>query len=196
MPDDDAMRLFAAVVPPEGVRQELFDIVRAVNPGTPELDAVSVQDMRLPVSSFGNVAKNDADSLLHVLRAAASRWPRPRLWFNGSAALEFPGDESIWARVAGDVDGLLEVGRGVPVAVQPLGFLVDRRKFRTWLSVGTITDHTTAPYLERLTAALDGFTSAPWTLESLTVFRRVPVKGEQEEEDVVLEELPLREEAA
>ena len=154
------MRLYAALVPPMHVRDELADLVSSVAPGTPELTPVPPVEMRVPVTNFGNVTLNDSLRLVEVLRDAAGRWPRPTVHCSGSAALEFEGDRSVWSRIEGDLDELLEVGRGVPKVVQPLGFLVDRRKFRPWISVGTITENTTLPYLEKLTEVLDGFTGS------------------------------------
>ena len=185
------MRLYAAVVPPMRVREELADLVSSVAPGTPELEPVAVQDMRIPVTNFGNVALNDTVKLLDTLREAARSWPCPTLTCSGSAALEYEGDRSVWSKLDGDLDELLEVGRGVPKVVQPLGFLVDRRKFRPWLAVGSITEATTLPYLEKLTAALDGFRSSEWTLETLTVFRKVPT-DENGVDETVHEEIALR----
>jgi hypothetical protein len=93
---------------------------------------------------------------------------------HGSAALEWPGDENVWSRLHGDLDALFTIGRGVPVAVKSLGFLVDRRAFRPWLAAGSITETTTAPYLEKLVAALDDFTSSPWQFDRLSVMRKSP----------------------
>jgi RNA 2',3'-cyclic 3'-phosphodiesterase len=185
------MRLFSAIVPPEAARQELAAVVAAVSPGTDQLAATPVELMRIPVTSFGNVAQREADQLLSKLRRGAADWPRPEVLFNGSAALEWPGDESVWAKVDGDADGLREIGRGVPVAVKALGFLVDRRAFRPWLSVGTITDHTTAPYLEQLVAALEDFKGMPWQVETLSVIRKVPQEAPGQVEEVVIDEVPL-----
>jgi 2'-5' RNA ligase len=184
------MRLYAAIVPPEAARAQLADLVQSVAPATPELAPTNVSDMRIPVTSFGNVTLSDSSVLLSTLRDVARGWTRPELRFHGHAALEWEGDKNVWAKIDGDLDNLLTVGRGVPVAVQPLGFLVDRRKFRPWLSVGTITDATTLPYLERLTAALDDFDGKTWTVDSLTVFRRVPI-DEKGVDEVILEEIPL-----
>ncbi len=184
------MRLYAALVPPENARAELADLVRSVAPGTRELTPVTVGDMRMPVTNFGNVALQDAETLLRTLRHEAARWSPPELRFHGHAALEWEGDTCVWSKLDGDVDDLVTVGREVPKVVQPLGFLVDRRKFRPWLAVGSITDATTLPYLERLTTALDEFKGALWTLETLTVFRKMPV-DERGIDEVVLEEIPL-----
>jgi 2'-5' RNA ligase len=185
------MRLFAAIVPPEPVRAELFSAVNAVAVGTAQLDIIPVDSMRLPITSFGNVTQRDCDQMLRALVREAVQWPRPTVRFSGSAALEFEGDRSVWSRVDGDLDSLFTVGRGVPSAVKRLGFLVDRRRFRPWLAVGTITETTSAAYLERLVAALDEFTGQLWTLESLSIIRRVPRDEAGQVDDVVIEEVPL-----
>lgn len=184
------MRLFSALVPPEHVRAELAALVARVSPRSRELDPVPAAHMRIPVTSFGNVAQREADQLLKLLREHGRTWRAPEVRFAGAAALEWPGDESVWARLEGDVDALVAVGRGVPVAVKPLGFLVDRRVFRPWLSLGTITDQTTAPYLERLVAAVADYRGPAWTVDRLTVLKRVPSATGQSEE-VVIEEVPL-----
>ena len=185
------MRLFAAIVPPEEARKELAEVVRAAGPDTPELAAVPTAEMLIPVTGFGNVSQRDAVQLVSKLTRAAASWPRPDLRFAGSAALEWPGDENVWARLDGDVDGALTIGRGVPPAVKTLGFLVDRRAFRPWMAVGSITDHTTAPYLERLVDQLDEFKGTMWTLESLSIVRKVPLDEAGKVEEVVLDEVPL-----
>lgn len=185
------MRLYAALVPPPRVRDELADLVASVAPGTRELTPVPPEAMRIPVTNFGNVTLSDSLRLLEVLRDSARKWPRPTVHCSGSAALEFQGDRSVWSRVDGDLDDLLEVGRGVPKVVQPLGFLVDRRKFRPWISVGTITEDTTLPFLEKLTGVLDGFSGTPWSVDTLTVFKKIPI-DENGADEAVHEEIPLR----
>ena len=184
------MRLYAALVPPPRVRDELADLVASVAPGTRELTPVPPAAMRIAVTNFGNVTLNDSLRLLEVLRDSARTWPRPTVRCSGSAALEFEGDRSVWSRIEGDLDDLFEVGRGVPKVVQPLGFLVDRRKFRPWISVGSITEDTTLPYLEKLTGVLDGFFGTPWTVDTLTVFKKLPI-DENGSDEAVHEEIPL-----
>ena len=115
----------------------------------------------------------------------------PELRFAGGAALEWPGDESVWAKLDGDVEKLVTIGRGIPRAVQKLQLFVDRRQFRPWLSVGTITDRTTAPYLEDLVARLDAFSGRSWTQETVSLMKNIPQEPDHPYE--VVEELPLGE---
>lgn len=168
------MRLFAAVLPPRSAVLELADLVASVAPRTAELTPVPVDAMMLPITNFGNVAQRDAVLLLEELEQEASRWSSGVLKFTGGTALEWRGDENVWAKIGGELDVLTNVGRSVPPVVQRLGFFVDRRAFRPWLAVGSITDHTTAPYLEKLVAALDAFEGQPWPLDEVCVMRRLP----------------------
>jgi RNA 2',3'-cyclic 3'-phosphodiesterase len=198
------MRLFAAIVPPRPVLEEVVAVLDSVRPvtaspepaprpllrrlvgrGAPppppaeplvdrELDRPPLEEMHIPLTSFGNVTLGDSIKLANALRAAVAGWPRAEVSFAGAAALEFKGDESVWARLTGDLDAVNLIGRGVPQVVQRLGFFVDRRVFRPWLSVGTITDETTAPYLESVVAALDAFRGRPWTLEHVHLMRWPP----------------------
>ncbi len=212
------MRLFAAIVPPREVVDELRELVLSVNaapgggehkakrglmgrlaagrdkaPETPtsseELDVPEVEEMYLPITMFGNVALGDSVQLANALRAEAATWQQPTLYFTGGGALEFPGDESVWAKLGGDLDALTVIGRGVPQIVQRLGFFVDRRQFRPWLSVGTITDDTTAPYLERLVERLESFRGRSWTVESVALMKRLTEDGPDTME--LVEDMPL-----
>jgi 2'-5' RNA ligase len=211
------MRLFAAIVPPRGVVDEVLETVHAVRPPsdaagahkrggllsrfgsgrtatpdafeTDQLSVPSAVQTYLPLTGFGNVTLGDSVQLTKALRTEALTWERPTLHLQGGAALEFPGDESVWAKLEGDVDALHVIGRGVPQIVQRLGFFVDRRQFRPWLSVGTITDTSTAPYLEKVVDALDAFRGQSWTVEHISLMKRLPEEGPDSFEE--MEQLPL-----
>jgi 2'-5' RNA ligase len=149
------------------------DPQQLTQPTTHELDSPDVEDMYIPLAGFGNVTLADATKLGAALRPQVAAWSAPELMFSGAAALEFPGDQSVWAKLDGDLDALNTIGKGVPLAVQRMGYFVDRRKFRSWLSVGTITETTTAPYLERLVAALDGFRGESWLVEGVSLMKGI-----------------------
>ena len=154
-----------------------------------QLDTVDVTLMHIPVTYFGNLTLGDSVTLADTLRGEVASWSRPELRFAGGAALEWTGDESVWAKLDGDVDDLLTIGRGIPPVAQKMQLFVDRRQFRPWMSVGTITDKTTAPYLEDLVARLDRFKGRTWTQETVTLLKGVPHENETPFE--IHEELPL-----
>jgi 2'-5' RNA ligase len=213
------MRLFAAILPPRDVLEEVMRVVRSVDGPEPtpeepksrwrpfggrsggptavvqdsaksQLTRPEVDRMYIPITGFGNVTLGDSVKLAKALRTEVASWRRPEVAFAGGAALEFKGDESVWAKLDGDIDDLRTVGRGVPHVVQRLGFFVDRRQFRPWLSVGTITDDSTAPYLESVVAALDGFRGRTWTVEAVSLMRR-PADTTDPEAFEELERMPL-----
>lgn len=213
------MRLFAAILPPRDVLEEVMRVVRSVDGPEPtpeepksrwrpfggrsggatavaqgsaksELTRPEVDTMYIPITGFGNVTLGDSVKLAKALRLEVASWRRPEVAFAGGAALEFKGDESVWAKLDGDIDDLKTVGRGVPHVVQRLGFFVDRRQFRPWLSVGTITDDSTAPYLESVVAALDGFRGRTWTVEAVSLMRR-PADTTDPEAFEEMERMPL-----
>ena len=213
------MRLFAAILPPRDVLEEVMRVVRSVDGPEPtpeepksrwrpfggrgggatavaqgsaksELTRPEVDTMYIPIYGFGNVTLGDSVKLAKALRLEVGSWRRPEVAFAGGAALEFKGDESVWAKLDGDIDDLRTVGRGVPHVVQRLGFFVDRRQFRPWLSVGTITDDSTAPYLESVVAALDGFRGRTWTVEAVSLMRR-PADTTDPEAFEEMERMPL-----
>jgi len=205
------MRLFAAILPPRPVLEELHRIVTtaeaervapqrkgllgrlgggsrsepAPTEGSPELDVAPVEEWYLPLTSFGNVTLGDSRRLADAMRTEAGGWAQPELHFAGGTALEWRGDDSVWAKLEGDLDALGTIGKGVPQIVQRLGFFVDRRQFRPWLAVGTITPATTAPYLEKVVAALTAYRSRSFVVDSISLMKRLP----DADSDVAFEEL-------
>ena len=209
------MRLFAAIVPPRSALDELVNVIRSVHPtgeapaprkglrariaggaqpAAPEdndqLTMPELRQMYLPLTGFGNVTLGDSRRLADALRAEASTWGQPELCFAGGGALEWRGDESVWVKLDGDIDALGTIGRGVPQIVQRLGFFVDRRQFRPWLSVGTITTKTSAPYLESLVAALEEFRGKSWIVEGISLMKGLPV-AEKKDGFEEMERMPL-----
>lgn len=209
------MRLFAAIVPPRAVLEEVLEVVQGVRPPAQpqeqrrglrarfgsghgqatqqvtddELTVPDLAQMYVPLTGFGNVTLGDSVQLSKALRTEAQTWERPTVRLAGGTALEFRGDESVWAKITGDVDALQTIGRSVPQVVQRLGFFVDRRQFRPWLSVATITESTTAPYLQAVVDALEGFEGQTWTIDSISLMKRLPEEGQHAFEE--MEQMPL-----
>ena len=125
--------------------------------------------IQLLVTEFGNLTTNDARGLAEQITDVTREWDAPTVRFAGGTALDFPGDWSVWAKLAGDVDELAEIARAVTQCVERLGLFVDRRLFRPMVPIATVTPATTGPYLEAVVAALDAFDGEDWQVElSLT----------------------------
>jgi 2'-5' RNA ligase len=141
------------------------------------LDHVAIGSMQLPITGFGNLTTSDAYRLAEAVTEAAAEWTAPTVRFAGGTALDFPGDWSVWAKLDGDVDSLMAIARGVTQSVERLGFFVDRRAFRPMLSVATVTEATTGPYLEAVVGALEAFRGDEWTVDHITLTKDGFVDG-------------------
>ncbi|MCW2754044.1 MAG: hypothetical protein JWQ32_1455 [Marmoricola sp.] len=208
------MLVNGALVPPRAALDELADVVRSVRrrveivapapaprfgrrppvqvptePLEPPLEDVALAILRLPITGFGNVTSGDAHKIIETIAAAAAEWMPPTVCFTGGAALEFPGDRSVWAKLAGDLDALSEIARGVPQCVERLGFFVDRRVFRPMLSIATVTNATIAADLETVVAALDAFRGQDWIVDSIILTTEAFVGGRSETQE--LERIPV-----
>ena len=127
--------------------------------------------MSLPIAGFGNVTSADAIRLGDALQTAAAGTPGATVRLAGGTALEFTDDRNVWARLAGDVDGLRSMAREVTQVVEQHGFFVDRRKFRPMMCVGTVTAATTAPFLESVVAALEEFSGESWDVDQVCLLK-------------------------
>ncbi len=193
------MHVHAAFLPPSPIRQALADLVTAQEPAPPEaaparrgvfgrrtpdqvpapqgplLDAFDPEQILLPITDFGFLTSGDARRLVDALDAVCGPLPRPTVRVSGGAALVDPADRSVWADVTGTDDELgamRAIAQAVVSGVEPLGFFCDRRQFRPRFPIATITDDTTVEHLEQVLAALDGYSSEPWTIDEVAVIQR------------------------
>jgi len=171
---------------------ELDDVVRSVKGGASELEQVPPDLLQVPLATFGNVSLVDAVKLADALAKHATEWAPVELCFAGGTALEWPGDESVWAKLDGDLEHLAMIGRSIPPLVARLGYLVDRRKFRSWVSVGQITDSTTPVYLQALVDALEAYRGPVWTSREICLLNeRYPTRETEEMRIEVYRKIPL-----
>ncbi len=185
------MRLSAALLPPGSVLEDLAAVVRSVRGSDVELYPVPPEEMLLPLAHFGNVGLTDRMALREVMEEEVARWAPLELRFRGGSALVDDGDDSVWAQLDGDIEQMVAMGTVIPRVVQRLGFLIDRRVFRTRVRVARITPATTVEFLERLLARLEGYSGPAWTAHDVVLLRRhLGIDGEKPGFDV-LHELPL-----
>lgn len=189
MSDHVRMRMYAAILPPPAVLEDLAAVVRSVPGCGVELAAVPAHLLHLPLGNFGNVSVTDRIELREALASELAALPPMQLRFAGGAALVTDGDDSVWAHVGGDVDELSVLGALVPRVVQRLGFLIDRRVFRTRMRVGRITDATSLEFLERMLQRLDGYVGPAWTVHDVALLRHL--SGEDPHDEGALELMHL-----
>ena len=191
MPDHVLMRMSAALIPPPPVLEDLAAVVRSVRGHETQLEPVPAELMRLPLGNFGNVGLTDRMAVQESLADEVSRLAPLQLRFRGGSALVDPGDDSVWAELSGDLEQLTAVGALIPRVVHRLGFLIDRRAFRTRMRVGRITPTTSVEFLERLLSRLDGYSGPAWTSHHVSLLRHLSGDTASEPVFEVMHELRL-----
>ena len=167
------MRVTVAFVVPEQVLDEV-EAALARTPVPPdELDRVGRGSMLLPVFSLGNVTRPEATAVADFLRASLDHdQPAPRVRLEGVWALETEGDPTIGLPLVGEVDPVDTLVRTLWDLVPLRGYYVDRRRWARRLTIGSVTQTTSLPVLERLVADLSSFRSSTWPLASVSLVRK------------------------
>lgn len=166
------MQVTVAFVPPRPVLDELNKIVDASGWSLGDLDRIAPPEMQLSVAAFGNVTRGDTVNVVSALSRLSADWPPPpTLRFSGGAAVEWPGDQTVWAKLTGGVEALEAVAQSIAPAMLRLGYAVDRRRFRPWMPLGNVTATTELDFLERLLAGLDAHQGEPWEATHLSLLR-------------------------
>jgi 2'-5' RNA ligase len=193
----DSVFLFAAIVPPREVLDEVWSVAEAtaaeapagppqpgkrkasrrrlfggkasaqVEPPEPVIAFAPVKDVNLAMAKFGNLALNDATRLAEAVAEAAAEWPVPRLRFGGYSTLESEYDPSVWVELEGDLAQLQTVIRGVHEIAKGLRLFVDRRVFQPRVRLGGVLPNATEPELEALLARLARSETTAWAQDRM-----------------------------
>lgn len=192
MRENDLVYLFAALVPPREILDELWSVAdympgppardlrqtgwrrarrglrhrevatAGVDAPAPVLDRAPVAHVQLVIAKFGNLALNDANRLGEALGRSAAEWSSPRLRLSGYSSHVTDGDPSIWVDLEGDLDALHAVARGVHEVAKGLRLFVDRRIFQPRVRLGSVRPSATEAEVEALLAELDRFETNAW----------------------------------
>ena len=128
-------------------------------------DAVFVR-----VCKFGNVTLTDAQSLVKAFEEAASTWATPLVRvvdIHLGEAAPF----SVTARLEGELDVLADIFRGTLEVAQEQGFFLDRRSFRSELSLGSVAAPPDAMVPESLPGAVIPVDGVAWQVTHLQLLR-------------------------
>jgi hypothetical protein len=197
------MQLHAVVVPPPGTAQATLEAARALAPSPPgpgdeprpgflgrlrgrrepepvegptvTLAEAPPEAVRVRLAKFGNVTATDAAGLVEALGAVAGTWRVPVLYVTALAVGEAHPFE-VTARLEGDVDDLRDIHRNVNEVAHSQRFFLDRRNFRSELTLGSIRAEDGAP--PPLAGAEVPCRGAYWSPSHLTLLRSSFAAGE------------------
>ncbi|MBT3154799.1 RNA 2',3'-cyclic phosphodiesterase [Streptomyces sp. CHD11] len=170
------MRLFAAVLPPEDVVQELADVVGRLRklPGADGMRWTGRAGWHFTLAFYGEVDDGLVPELTDRLARAAARTHPFELALHGGG--QFGHGRALWAGAAGDLRTMrLLAGRAGAAARKAGVGREDHRRYRAHLTVARSRDAVDVrPYLD----ALHGFRGRPWTVDELVlVLSRLPTSG-------------------
>ncbi|MFB7502180.1 RNA 2',3'-cyclic phosphodiesterase [Streptomyces broussonetiae] len=175
------MRLFAAVLPPEHVVQELAAEVAELKrlPGAGALRWTGRPGWHFTLAFYGEVADDVVPALSDRLSRAAHRTPPFRLAVRGGG--QFGHGRALWAGASGDLETLRLLAERAEAAARKAGVpMAEHRRYQAHLTVARSRDgFEVRPYVD----ALAGFTSSDWAVAELVLMRsnlpRSGVRGEQ-----------------
>lgn len=161
------MRLFAAVDPPESVRDDLKRSIRRKGPG---LRWTPSEQWHLTLAFYGEVSDSIADDLTARLARAASRTPPLSLQIKGAGC--FPRQPNaakvLWAGIEGDLVPLSLLADRCVAAGRRSGLIMEKRKFKAHLTLARARHP--ADMSGRL-AELWDYVGPSWTASTLRLVR-------------------------
>ncbi|MFE0515205.1 RNA 2',3'-cyclic phosphodiesterase [Streptomyces sp. NPDC058964] len=175
------MRLFAAVLPPQDVTNELaaeVDVLRRL-PGAEGLRWTGRPGWHFTLAFYGEVDDELVPDLSERLERAARRSAPFPLAVSGGG--QFGHGRALWAGAEGDLEALRLLADRAEAAARKAGVpMGEHRRYKAHLTVARSRD---AVDVRRCVESLRDFTSSTWTVADLVLVRsnlpRSGVPGEQ-----------------
>ncbi|MET7476358.1 RNA 2',3'-cyclic phosphodiesterase [Streptomyces sp. NPDC005648] len=170
------MRLFAAVLPPEDVAEELAVAVAGLRklPGADRLRWTGRPGWHFTLAFYGEVGDDVVPGLSRRLERAARRTGAFELAVRGGG--QFGHGRALWAGAEGDLAALRLLADRAEAAGRKAGVeMGEHRRYKAHLTVARSRDAVEVrPYLE----ALDRFAGSRWTVGELALVRSsLPTSG-------------------
>ncbi|MFI7410566.1 RNA 2',3'-cyclic phosphodiesterase [Streptomyces sp. NPDC049627] len=170
------MRLFAAVLPPEEVADQLaFEVAQLKKlPGAEGLRWTGRPGWHFTLAFFGEVDDDLVPDLSARLERAAHRTARFRLALRGGG--QFGHGRALWAGAEGDLATMRLLADRSEAAARKAGVpMGEHRRYQAHL---TVARSRSAVDVRPYVAALHDFTSRTWTVDELVLVRsNLPTSG-------------------
>lgn len=174
------MRMYAVIPLPPHVLSDLAAAVERAAALAPQVPWLARDLWHLRLAYFGNLDLKQSTAVRETLQQVGSYSPPLGLRMAGIEAR--PDDEraeSLGLGLAGDLDDLWSLASAIPSMVQRHGLFLDRRSFRTDV---TVAHGSRGPFDARAaTSALATYQGVPWTAHEMQVVRWLPGSGGTED---------------
>ncbi len=160
-------RLFTAVLPPQGLVEELDAFLGPRRPAEARLRWTRPAGWHLTTAFMGDVPERNLDRLTEALGEAASRTPAFRIRLAGGGAFPWPLETKVlWLGLAEGASELTDLAERCRNAAVRAGVVVDGASFRPHLTLGRANR---AIDSTRLVRVLDTFDGDGWVADELVL---------------------------
>ena len=160
------VRMFVAVVPPEGVLEDLEEFLAPRREAAPWRWSLPDQ-WHVTLAFLEDVPERALDDLVERLAVAAGkRSPMPARITGGGAFPHVGRAKVLWAGLETDQDELSRAATGARAAASGAGVEVDGQRFRPHITLARLNRPVEATKWVRL---LDGYSGPSWTAEEVAL---------------------------
>ncbi len=170
------MRLHAVITPPPHVLADVAAALERATAAAPQVPWLARDLWHLRLAYFGNLDLKQSMAVRETLQQIGSYSPPLSLRMAGIEAIpEDERAESLVFGLEGDLDDLWSLAKAIPSMVQKHGLFLDRRSFRTDV---TVAQEIREPFDAGAAAsALATYQGVPWTAREMQVVRWRPGSG-------------------
>jgi 2'-5' RNA ligase len=153
----EQLRAFIAVTLPPEVRRLLAGFQANLKNTAAPVKWVETENLHLTLVFLGNTRQDTVPGILEAMRTAVAGAHSFDVSVTGLGVFPDPHRTRIvWAGLAGGIERLGYLQRGLAAALEPLGFKPENRPFRPHLTLGRVRDPASAAEREALGRAVTG----------------------------------------
>ena len=170
-------RLFVALELPDAVRGALAGPLEDLRTHLADVRWERVDKLHVTMQFLGATAPEVIEAIEVAMRGAVAGCRPHALQLAGIQGAPAPHTpRMVWARLAGDVQGLTSLRDAVGTALAPLGFAADHRPFQPHITVGRVARDASGTERRTVAAAIARCAAPPgveWQVLSLALFESV-----------------------
>jgi len=173
MSENERVRTFLAIHPPEEVLRKIADIqgmLRKIIHGS--IGWVRPQGIHLTLKFFGEIGREDIGEISEVVAGHAAATPALNLHVQGLGV--FPGSRRprvLWIGVGGEAERLIALQRVIDQELESRGFGKEERPFRGHLTLARIKSPQGLSGIEKMLAERGSESAGSFVAKVLTLFK-------------------------